>query len=100
LKHVLHHDRDATAGLVDVFLDVGPSDFEFDEPQKSFINNAMASKALVGAVIRQFGGTTLFAHRVTTGTDDELTIVTSVLASLGRPAPVQVTTGGCKWHKR
>jgi hypothetical protein len=101
MKHILQQDRDTTMGAVDVYLDVGVHDLEFNEAQQSFIKNAVASKAQVCAVRRQFGGTTLFTVSNEPGSEQELAIIKAMISTLGRPAPVEVrSVSTTAWGKK
>lgn len=99
MKHVLHHVGDRTTGTVDLYIDVGMKDFEVDADQRDFIKAALIAKLSVGILQREFGGVTLIAYSSAATPADQLSLISTIIATLVPPQTVQVTAGGASWDK-
>ena len=88
MNHLLHHVGDKVRGTVEVFLDVGTKDISLTREQQAFLKAAASSKRKVGAVVRQYGGTTLFSYAGALSMQDEMNLVASMAATLGSTDPV------------
>lgn len=99
MMHVLNHVGHPLCGTVDLYLNVGVKDFEVDVDQRDFIKGALAAKLSVGILQRKFGGVTLFAYSCAAPPADQLSLISSIIATLVPPQVVQVATGDASWEK-
>lgn len=88
MNHLLHHVGDKVRGTVEAYLDVGMKDLSLTRDQQAFLKAAFSNKRKVGAVVRQYGGTTLFTYCDALSMQDEMNLVASMAASLGSTEPV------------